>query len=357
MQQSSKIVIAEQKTASGHVIGIVTLNNPARLNVTDLEMVKTIYQQLKSWQDNKSVVAVFMQGDGDKAFCAGGDVRRVVELVNNNQISEAIAYFEHEYALDYLIHTYTKPIICWGNGVVMGGGVGLMIGASHRIVTQSLQLSMPESLIGFFPDVGVSYFLNQLPQGVGLYLALTAASLNATDALHIKWADHFIEHRFKEAVLNALYQIEWKANKNNDSVSIDELLRTFQLQSSGKPSAQLSGSMKLIQSIAKLPGLKSVYQFIAKLSVADPWIMIAVHNIKAGSPLSAYVIFEHLKKTKELTLVEVFALDLKVAKHHLSKSDFSEGVRAVLVDKDKSPRWEYASIDTVPPEAVDAFFY
>lgn len=356
MQQSSKIIIEEQKTTSGHVIGIITLNNPARLNVTDLDMVKTMYQQLITWQKNELVVAVFMQGAGDNAFCAGGDVRRIVELANSNQKAESIAYFENEYALDYLIHTFTKPIICWGNGLVMGGGVGLMIGASHRVVTKTSQLSMPEVLIGFFPDVGMSYFLNQLPQGVGLYLALTASALNATDALHVKWADHFIEHQLKEKVLDGLCQLAWRADKNSDSANIDELLRTFQLRSAGKPCAQLSGSMKLIQLLAKLPTINHVYQFISKLSVADPWVMKGVNQLKIGSPLSIHVIAQQLTKTKGMTLTDVFTLDLIIAKNYLACGDFTEGVRAMLVDKDKSPRWQHASVDEVSIEAIERFF-
>lgn len=356
INQTNKLIIEEHVTSSGYKVGVVNLNNPDRLNVTDLEMVRAIYQQLMQWQANSTVVAILIQGVGEKAFCAGGDVRRVVELINVGDLVQAAAYFEHEYKLDYLIHTYTKPIICWGHGVVMGGGLGLMMGASHRIVTPTSQVAMPEIMIGFFPDVGISYFLNKLPQGVGLYLALTASVLNATDALSIKWADYFIDDRFKGDMLNGLLKLAWQDNKNSNDVTINDFLRSLQLQSVGKPHAQLTGSMKLIQSLAKLSDLKNVYAFLSKLSVADPWIMKGVENLKLGSPLSAHIIFEQLIKSKDMVLQDVFTLDLTMANHFLQTPDFKEGVRSRLADKDKLPRWQHSSVDAVSSDDIEAFF-
>src|SRR5690625_3226254 len=185
------VIFDELPTPDGGRIGIARLNSPKSLNALSLEMARQLDAKLQAWAVDSSVVAVWLEGVGDRAFCAGGDVvalyRSIVEeeerrtAAGETRFDET--YFTIEYQLDYRIHTYPKPILVWGNGIVMGGGMGLMVGASRRLVTETTLLAMPEVTIGLYPDIGASWFLNKMPLGIGAYLGLTGAQLNARDAL------------------------------------------------------------------------------------------------------------------------------------------------------------------------------
>ncbi len=179
-----------------YVIAIATLDNSASLNALTHDMIVLLKQQLEQWHQDERVVCVVLDGAGEKAFCAGGDVRAMHTMMKTQSADVAKAYCEQffsvEYECDYLIHSYCKPIIGWGNGIVMGGGMGLFMGTSHKVVTPTSRLAMPEISIGLFPDVGATYFLNQLEDRLGLFLGLTGVMFNATDAMDIHMADHLV---------------------------------------------------------------------------------------------------------------------------------------------------------------------
>ncbi|MFW6346506.1 MAG: enoyl-CoA hydratase/isomerase family protein, partial [Halomonas sp.] len=185
------VIFDERPTACGGCIGVATLNTPRSLNSLSLEMARQLEAKLDAWAVDRNIVAVWLEGSGEKAFCAGGDVvalyRALTEEGENRgsgRDSELPGtYFTVEYRLDYRIHTYPKPVMVWADGIVMGGGLGLTAGASHRIVTETTLIAMPEITIGLYPDIGASWFLNRMPTGVGAYLGLTGAQLNARDAL------------------------------------------------------------------------------------------------------------------------------------------------------------------------------
>ena len=192
---NSPVTIQELSCHSDFNIGYIQLNSPKTLNALSLEMITCIYSKLLSWQNDQNIVAVFIEGAGDKAFCAGGDVVSLYhdlayDSPDEQNTNSAQNYFTQEYQLDFLIQQYKKPIITWGNGIVMGGGVGLMVGASHRIVTENTKLAMPEVTIGLFPDVCGSYFLNKMPNNLGLFVGLTGAMLNAEDAIYSGLANY-----------------------------------------------------------------------------------------------------------------------------------------------------------------------
>ena len=183
---------------NGCQIGVITLNAEKTLNALSLDMIDLMAEQLALWSTDDNIALVLMQAAGEKAFCAGGDLQNLYQSMLTHHASVdkddvranqyACDFFNREYRLDYLIHTYPKPILCWGHGIVMGGGIGLMAGASHRVVTEKSRLAMPEIGIGLFPDVGGSYFLNRMPGKLGLFLALTGAMVNAADAKFTKLA-------------------------------------------------------------------------------------------------------------------------------------------------------------------------
>ncbi|MGL5358870.1 MAG: enoyl-CoA hydratase/isomerase family protein, partial [Shewanella sp.] len=207
-----KVAFQTLATASGKLIGIATLNVESALNALDLDMVRKLSQQLTLWQHDPLIAAVVLDGSGDRAFCAGGDVRALYQasMTKPGELSQAAeVFFTEEYRLDYLLHTYGKPVLVWGDGIVMGGGLGLMAGASHRVVTETSRIAMPEVTIGLYPDVGGSYFLNRMPGKLGLFLGLSAYQLNAADACYVGLADHYLNRDDKELMFDAMATLDW----------------------------------------------------------------------------------------------------------------------------------------------------
>ena len=198
------VLFQEISSNNGKKVAVITLNSPQSLNALSDDMISLIYPKLKQWKNQDDIVAVFLQGQGDKAFCAGGDIVHMYNDITadkGNYSSGVEKYFANEYELDYFIHTFEKPFIVWGNGIVMGGGLGLMVGGSHRVVTEKSRIAMPEISIGLYPDVGGSYFLNRMPNNCGMFLGLTGASINAADAKYCHLADYFIASENKDILI------------------------------------------------------------------------------------------------------------------------------------------------------------
>src|SRR6218665_970439 len=202
------VLLRTLPTANGHQFGHATLNAPASLNALTLPMVDALHTQLQAWAADPQVAGVVLDGSGDKAFCAGGDVVGLYHAMRaagpGRVPADAAAFFEREYRLDHPIHTHPQPPPWWGHGIVMGGGIGLMAGASHRVVTPRSRLAMPEITLGLYPDVGGSWFLPRLPGRTGLFLALTGAPLNAADALWAGLADHAARAEDRGTLLEAI---------------------------------------------------------------------------------------------------------------------------------------------------------
>ena len=208
--ENTPVIFDELTTENGFKIGHATLTKPTALNALDLHMIKLLIPQLEKWQQDPKIAMVFLDGSGERAFCAGGDIVSMHTSMCNAQVNKenpdvanSLAlqdFFTQEYQLDYLIHTFSKPVLVWGNGIVMGGGLGLMSGGSHRVVTENSRIAMPEISIGLYPDVGGSHFLNMMPAGCGLFLGLTGAFINASDALYSHLADYFVPHDAKETL-------------------------------------------------------------------------------------------------------------------------------------------------------------
>jgi len=219
----------ELATVSGQRIGVAQLNAEKSLNALTLPMIRLLDPQLQRWAADPGIACVVLHGAGEKAFCAGGDVRSLYKAITDHQgpppNPDNLAFFSEEYRLDYRIHTYAKPLLVWGSGIVMGGGLGLMAGASHRVVTETSRVAMPEITIGLFPDVGGSYFLSRIADRVGLFLALTGVSINAHDLLHVKLADHFLRAADRDAVFERLAGCgDWSADAEHNHRLLTRLL-------------------------------------------------------------------------------------------------------------------------------------
>ena len=221
--QAQTVLFETRAVGNNQLLAIATLNEEKTLNSLSLEMVELLYTQLQRWESDERVVAVFLQSAGEKAFCAGGDVQKLRQSsldAPGGPCEYAESFFAKEYRLDYYLHEYGKPTICWGHGIVMGGGLGLLAGCKHRVVTEKTRMGMPEITIALFPDVGGSWFLNRAPGRTGLYVALTAASMNACDCLFVDYADHFITNETKETVLEQLAALDWSSDNTVNSKAI-----------------------------------------------------------------------------------------------------------------------------------------
>jgi enoyl-CoA hydratase/carnithine racemase len=351
---SAPVTFNTLKTASGHLFGHATLNNPNALNALTLPMIDLLNQQLKDWAEDQSIAGVVISAAGDKAFCAGGDVVSLYHASKRvgagNVPPEAEAFFECEYRLDYRIHTYRKPVLCWAHGIVMGGGVGLMVGASHRVVSPNARIAMPEIHIGLYPDVGGTQFLQRMPNRCGLFLALTGAIVNAGDALLGSLADAVVPHEKFSEVLAAIQKTCWVGKQDSDSEKLSALLNGFAVEA---PTALLTQYEKEIQTVVQQNSLTEIDIELRKLLThSEPWLSKAAHAYAQGSPTSAALSFELMKRNASVALIDVLQLEYQASIGCCAHPDFSEGVRALLVDKDKLPRWKPATLKEVGPDLI-----
>ena len=370
------VIFQEVDCNNGKKIGVITLNSPKSLNALSGAMAALLYPKLITWQKQKDIAAVFLQGEGEKAFCAGGDIVHLHSAMKSNVVKsndasgiidklkaennfapEIEAYFTLEYQLDFLIHTFNKPFIVWGSGIVMGGGVGMLVGASHRVVTESSRIAMPEVGIGLFPDVGGSYFLNKMPAGCGLFLALTGASINAADAKYCQLADYFVEQQHKDDLLTQLTAINWGETipLNHDKAS--QLLQKFERKAASKlPNSPLKDHQKLINHLVKNDNLSDILAAILSVETDDKWFSRAQKSLQRASALSAQIAFVQINKGKGMSLADCFRMELNLAVKSGYFGEFLEGVRALLIDKDNKPQWHYSSVELIEPEVIDWFF-
>ena len=361
MSAVNEVVLYQELAAqNGKKIGVATLNSEKSLNALSLPMVESLLPQLQAWQADNSISMVLLQGAGDKAFCAGGDIRDLYKAMLDKPGEYAPyveEFFTKEYTLDYLIHTFGKPVLVWGNGIVMGGGLGLMAGASHRVVTASSRIAMPEMAIGLYPDVGASWFLNRMPAGCGLFLGLTGASINAADAKFIGLADNFLLHERKDALLQKLLGINWGDTIALNHQKLSDVLRSEEDQCRTQmPLSNIRPHQGDIEALAKHDSLQSVIAAVNAMQGEDKWLQKAKESLAYGSPITAHIVFELLKLGQSKILADSFRLELGLSVQCGKLGEFTEGVRALLMDKDLQPKWQYKTVDEVPQSVIDELF-
>ncbi|HEY1231930.1 MAG TPA: enoyl-CoA hydratase/isomerase family protein [Candidatus Binatia bacterium] len=342
--------------AARHTIGLVELNNTRVLNALTLGMFQALEEQLLAWEAQSDLACVVFHAASDKAFCAGGDVKTLVsELKNTGALQRAAEFFGVEYFVDYLIHKYRKPVLCWADRMTMGGGIGLMNGASSRVVTERTIMAMPEMSIGLYPDVGGTRFLNRIPDGLGLFLGLTSARFDGTDAVAIGMADLEIRSEKKATVLAGLKDLAWRTDGLENKTLLRQYLESFAEPTAAKSPAILE-RLDVIQSLTVKNSLEAVDAALRGWQGDDLWLRNAIENYLRGSPTSAKVIFQQLSRGKTLSLKEIFLREWDMSLNFCARSDFLEGVRARLIDKDQTPRWNPATLDGVSEEEVERFF-
>ena len=349
------VLFSELTTEDNKLIGQVTLNSAKTLNAINQEMIDAIYGQLVQWQHNPDITCIFMDAVEGRAFCSGGDVRSLSHAVSRGDEQIPVAFFAKEYRLDYLIHNYSKPVICWGNGIVMGGGLGLMAGADFRVVTDTSVLAMPEISIGLYPDVGGSWLLGHMPKGIGLFLALTGCRMNPADAIYLELANRFIDHAFHDNVLESLQQADWQ---DRDAYAVVyQVIGQYTENSAGwLPYSKIREHRDLISKMMGRPSLPDIMAELEQLKTDCGWLQTAQKTALAGSPLSAAISYRQLHEARHMSLKEVFRSELVLSVNTVLKGDFCEGVRALLVDKDRKPAWRFTSVSDIDPVELDALF-
>ncbi len=362
----SGLIIDEYPTAGGRRIGHIRLNAERSLNALTLEMIEQMLPTLSAWQQDPLLVAVLLDGAGDKAFCAGGDVVSLYHAIRATGPADeggltpvpelAARFFEQEYRLDYLLHTFGKPVLCWGGGIVMGGGMGLFNASSHRIVTETSRLAMPEVTIALYPDVGGSWFLNRLPPGLGEFIALTGCAINGNDAHWLGLGNRAIAAGKRGELLPSLLAVtDW----SHAGTAVNAVLRQLEADSMGA-FAGLPSPLRQYQSqIRRLldkDSLKEKVEAILGAELEDPWYHQARKSLAAGSPLAMVVIAGQLRRSRHRSLAEVFRQELALSVQLCRFREFAEGVRARLIDKDNRPDWTFSSLDEVDEGILTALF-
>lgn len=371
------VIVNTVPTNSGHLIGILTLNAPKSLNALSVEMCKRLSQQLAQWQEDNNIVAILLKGSGDKAFCAGGDIRKLYNSMSNTAPIPnpyTTEFFTTEYRLLRQMHFYSKPLILWGDGIIMGGGMGLFAACSHRIVTERTRFAMPEVTIGLFPDASGSWFLPRMPAKTGLFLGLTGVQCNGSDALLVNLAEYAIPSSNYEAVLQHLAQTDWQTidssnhrsgNNHNSSNNNGDVLHAITSRALADlpvailPESKLGQYWRPIQRLMNSGGLADINAILqddnalADLDAefaADTWTQKAVATYRHGCPVTVALAYSLYQQSAQLSLEQLLYLETNVAVHCAANPDFKEGVRALLIDKDRAPQWSHSLADCLTEE-------
>ncbi|ROU09476.1 enoyl-CoA hydratase/isomerase family protein [Lysobacter enzymogenes] len=365
--QAAPVLFEERQGAHGR-IGIATLDAPATLNGLSLEMARLLDAQLQRWAQDPALAVVWLQGAGEKAFCAGGDLHGLYRGMREQRARgrwdgddfadprgnvHAEAFFETEYRLDYRIHTYPKPLLCWGHGIVMGGGIGLMAGASHRVVSERSKLAFPEIAVGLYPDVGGSWLLARVPERAGLFLALTGAPLNAGDAIRARLADHHLPEARRADALQAATDAPWSFDAARDRATLTVLLQGL---AEPAPAGPLQQHAATVADLCAADSLEATAARIEALDCDDPWLQTARKTFAAGAPGSARLGYELQRRAASLSLADTFRLEYWTSLHCAAHGDFAEGIRALLIDKDRNPRWNPATLAQATASWAESFF-
>ena len=329
-------------------IGIVTLNRVNALNALTLPMIISLQEKLKLWQDDKNIHAVVINASPGKAFCAGGDVRKIFEYKDHDYQNQ-MKFFWHEYRLNNFIHHYKKPYIAMMDGLTFGGGVGISLHGSHPVASENFSFAMPETSIGFFPDIGASYLLSRIRGNFGLFLALTGSRLNAFEAKGLGLVKHIIAAENFDKALSKLIEADLSTHPYEAS---DECLQSY-----SKPIDENITHHPLKEIVNICFDANDIETIMAKLEKSDDPKGQEIYNtLQQKSPLSLKVTIAEIQKAKSMTFDECIKMDYCLASHFLRGHDFYDGVRALLIDKDKSPKWQPKSIKVVTHDMVSEYF-
>ena len=333
-------IICEQRGAAGFIL----LNRPKALNALTHGMVRAISAALDTWEHDPHIERIVISGAGDRAFCAGGDIRQLYDQGRAGDFATGLAFWREEYHLNIRIKGYPKPYIALIDGIVMGGGVGVSLHGSHIVAGERFVFAMPEVGIGFFPDVGATYMLPRLPGKIGSWVALTGGRVKAGDAVALGLASHFVPSDKFTGLAKALEL----------SGATDQIVAAFVASA---PASALMGEKPVIDRCFA-PATPS--EIIARLRrVADSgsaFAKTAADAIERNSPTSVAIALRQMELGGGLDFAEAMATEFRIVARLVRGHDFYEGVRAQIIDKDQAPRWRPPAFDQISPGEIDVYF-
>ena len=320
-------------------VGRLVLNRPKALNALDQAMIRACARALDQWRDDPAVHSVVIEGAGQRAFCAGGDIRAIRTHAMAGEAAVVESFFREEYDLNLAIARYPKPYIALIDGICMGGGIGLSVHGAYRVASEHAMFAMPETAIGFFPDIGATYFLPRLPGQLGLYLGLTGARVTGADSVHAGFATHFVTRSALPALGEALAR--------DGAAALGAHAATL-------PPFSLAGHREAID---RCFDAASIPEIIARLQAdGGEWAQQTLSTLRGMSPAALFWSFEIIRRGARASLPQALEAELALTRTVTRHADFQEGVRAMVVDKDRQPRWNPARIEDVDSARIERMF-
>jgi len=335
-------------------VAIVTLDRPHALNALSHGMIAHLAERFAQCAADDSIAAVVLRGAGEKAFCAGGDVRKLYHAARNDPHHETpwLKFFIDEYRLDFTVHRFAKPVIALMDGIVMGGGMGLAQGAALRIATERTRMAMPETRIGLLPDVGATHFLRVLPRDLALYVGLTGARLSGADARRVGLADECVPSTWLRSFVERLEAIRWDDAQD----TMTQLARVFVPSANIERHAPLDDMRAQIKRHFAVCATGGVERIVASLATDESdWARATLALIESHSPTMLEVTYHALLRGRQMSLADCFRMELGVVYRAIDDGDFVEGVRALIIDKDQRPRFAPTTLAQVRAERVQHF--
>lgn len=344
MQSENEIDFTDISGQHGN-LGIILLQRPFALNALTVPMVLAIQQQLTHWGKDSTIKAVIIRASSGRAFCAGGDIRSIYhkKLTNDPTLGD---FFREEYRLNQQIFHFQKPYIALLDGITMGGGAGISIHGSHRVATENLSFAMPETTIGYFPDIGASYFLPRIPHKLGYYLGLTGEHIAYQDCLALGLVDTVIASSRQEQLIQKLTE-----SALPDKRTVTHIIQSFSVPT---PESTLWSHRKEIETCFSQTTIENI---LHSLKTQDSeWCLTTADILNNKSPASLKIALRALREGNHLDFDSCMQMDEHLAKHFMNSHDFFEGIRAVVIDKDHNPQWNPASLELITSEFVDHYF-
>lgn len=352
VENNESDLLFEELLGAGGCLGLITLNRASALNALTLDMCLAIDEKLAEWDKKGHIKGVVIRGNGDKAFCAGGDVRYIYDQ-GKSAAKKSGKFFWHEYRMNHRIFNFSKPFVALMHGITMGGGAGISVHGSHRVGAENLLFAMPETGIGFFPDVGGSYFLPRCTGNTGYYLGLTGARLHIADALYAGVVDHFVPKEEFESLINALAEARFGDNVN---MQVSDIINSFSTDIDGmdiyKP--QLLEHRTLINQCFGFYTVEEIME--ALVQSENEWAQSVLEKLLEKSPTSLKATLKELLLGSQMTFAECLRMEYRVALRFLNHSDFYEGVRCALIDKGRKPVWRPDNLEVLDKDTINSFF-
>lgn len=330
------------------------LNRPKQLNALSSTMIMALLRCFIAYEKDDGVKLLIMKGKG-RAFCAGGDVAAVVRSIQNDSWKYGADFFRNEFLLNYIIATYIKPQVSLLSGIVMGGGAGVSLHGRFRVATDNTVFAMPETALGLFPDIGASYFLSRLPGFYGEYVALAGARLDGAEMLACGLATHFVQSNRILLLEESLKKVD-----TSNTFAVCSIIDQF----AQLPSLKENSSLNRLEVINKCFSKRTVEEIISALeqeasNLADEWVAATIQSLKKASPTSLKISLRSIREGRTQTVGECLRREYRMVCHVMRgdfSRDFFEGCRAILIDKDRNPKWMPPTLEQVHDEAVDQYF-